>query len=129
MNHQIYNFSAEFWKLDIFALVGNVDIKQYVVFERQVVENNATLWWGFKIEYFKVCISEFHFGDSILKESETNITDNWTGVREQCFNQKIDGLLLQKRNRIQYELIILLLFQTQNARCISIKIYGWGFFT
>ena len=44
MNHQIYNFSAEFWKIDIFALVGNVDIKQYVVFERQVVENNATLW-------------------------------------------------------------------------------------
>ena len=43
-----------------------------------------------QIEYFEVCTSEFHFGDSILKESETNITDNWTGVREQCFNQQID---------------------------------------
>ena len=99
-----------------------------VVFERQVVENNATLWWGFKIEYFKVCISEFHFVDSILKESETNITDNWTGVREQCFNQKIDGLLLRKRKRSQYELKMLLLLQTPNARWVSIKIYRWGVF-
>ena len=39
-----------------------------------------------QIEYFGVCTSGFHFGaDSILKESETNITDNWSGreVREQ----------------------------------------------
>ena len=48
-----------------------------------------------QIEYFEVCTSEFHFGDWILKESETNTTDNWTGrdpVWEQCFNRQVDRL-------------------------------------